>query len=89
VSHLTEPVPTQLVDRYLNDNTQYGLYIIGWFNCKQWDSKDSRKPPVSNIEKARAKFEAQAADLSKQGLKIKAVVLDTSLRSQPDKSPSI
>jgi len=72
---------TQLVDRYLKDNScQHGIYLVGWFNCKQWDKKDSRKPPKLSIEEARQKFETQAAELSKQGVKVKAVVLNTSLR---------
>jgi hypothetical protein len=78
---LDTAMQTQLVDRYLKDNScQNGLYLIGWFNCKQWDTKDSRKPPKLSIEEARHKFETQAAELSKQGVKVKAVVLNTSLR---------
>ena len=79
--YLDTAMQTQLVDRYLKDNScQHGLYLIGWFNCKQWDRKDSRKPPKMSIEEARQKFETQAAELSKQGVKVKAVVLNTSLR---------
>jgi hypothetical protein len=79
--HLDIAMQTQLVDRYLKDNScQHGLYLIGWFNCKQWDTKDSRKHPKLSIEEARQKFETQAAELSKQGVKVKAVVLNTSLR---------
>lgn len=78
---LDTAMQTQLVDRYLKDNScQHGLYLIGWFNCKQWDTKDSRKPPKLSIEEARKKFETQAAELSNQGVKVKAVVLNTSLR---------
>ena len=89
---LNNAMKTQLVDAYLENVTQYGIYLIGWFNCEQWDRKDYRykkHPKRLDIDKAKKKFALQAADLSKQGLKIKAVVLDTSLRSQPDKSPSI
>ncbi|MEP1077235.1 hypothetical protein NDI52_17685 [Leptolyngbya sp. PL-A3] len=78
---LDTAMQAQLVERYLKDNRcQHGLYLIGWFNCKQWDNKDSRKPPKLNIEEARQKFEAQATELSKQGIKVKAVVLNTALR---------
>ncbi|MBD2314297.1 hypothetical protein H6G20_21750 [Desertifilum sp. FACHB-1129] len=78
---LDTAMQTQLVDRYLKDNScQHGLYLIGWFNCKQWDRKDSSKPPKLSIEEAIQKFETQAAELSKQGVKVKAVVLNTSLR---------
>jgi len=78
---LNVAMQTQLVERYLKDNRcQHGLYLIGWFNCNQWDNKDSRKPPKLSIKEARQKFETQAADLSKQGVKVKAVVLNTALR---------
>jgi hypothetical protein len=78
---LDTAMQAQLVERYLKDNRcQHGLYLIGWFNCKQWDNKDSRNPPKLNIEEAKQKFEAQAAELSKQGIKVKAVVLNTALR---------
>lgn len=78
---LDNAMETQLVNRYLKDNTcQHGLYLIGWFNCKQWDKKDSRKPPKIKLEKAREKFEAQAAELSQQGVKVRAFVLNTALR---------
>ena len=82
---LNSAMETQLVDGYLKCVTQYGIYLIGWFNCKQWDKKDSRKPPKLSPKEAQKKFETQAVNLSKQGLKIKAVILDTSLRSLPDK----
>lgn len=79
--NLDTAMQTQLVDRYLRDNScQHGLYLVGWFNCEQWDKEDSRKPPKLNIEEAKQKFEAQAAELSKQGVKVKAVILNTSLR---------
>ncbi len=72
---------TQLVDRYLKDNScQHGLYLVGWFNCNQWDSNDSRKSPKLSLEEARDKFVAQAAELSSQSVKVKAVVLNTALR---------
>lgn len=79
--YLDTAMQTQLVGRYLKDNScQHGLYLVGWFNCKQWDRKDSRKPPKLSIEDARQRFETQAVGLSEQGIKVKAVVLNTSLR---------
>lgn len=74
---------TQLVDRYLKDNRcKHGLYLIGWFNCPQWDNKDSRKQqsPKISIEEARKQFDAQAAELSQQSTRIKAFVMNTALR---------
>ncbi|PXF57618.1 MAG: hypothetical protein C4B59_14925 [Candidatus Methanogaster sp.] len=74
---------TQLVDRYLRDNRcQHGIYLVGWFNCDQWDGEDSRrkKCPNHNIYTEQEKLDAQAADLSQQGVRIKAFVMNTALR---------
>lgn len=73
----------QLVNRYLKDNTcQHGLYLIGWFNCEQWDKSDSRKgkSPKISIDEAREKFDKQAKQLSQLGVQVKAFVLNTALR---------
>lgn len=82
-SGLKTAMETQLVNRYLQDNTcQYGLYLIGWFNCDQWDSSDYRKnkaPKMSAVE-AQNKFNQQAEDLSLSGVMVKAFVLNTALR---------
>lgn len=80
---LDHAMKTQLVDRYLRDNRcQHGLYIIGWFDCVQWDSNDYRKTQVPQLSKAeaKAKFEAQAEELLKQGVRIRAFILNTALR---------
>lgn len=79
---LNHEMKTQLVDRYLKDNRcQHGLYLVGWFNCNQWDSEDYRKGqvPKISIDEARRQFDDQAASLSQQGLRIKAFVIDTAL----------
>ena len=80
---LNHAMKTQLVDRYLKDNRcQYGLYLVGWFNCIQWDEKDSRKQrsPKISIDKARIQFDTQAVELSQQNTRIKAFVMNTALR---------
>ncbi|MDO8743717.1 MAG: hypothetical protein Q7J76_01235, partial [Candidatus Brocadiaceae bacterium] len=80
---LNHAMKTQLVDRYLKDNRcQYGLYLVGWFNCIQWDEKDSRKQrsPKISIDKARIQFDTQAVELSQQNTRIKAFVVNTALR---------
>lgn len=80
---LNEAMETQLVDRYLKDNTcKHGLYLIGWFNCPQWDNQDyrKRKTPKITLEEAKAKFDQQAKDLSVSGINVKAFVLNTALR---------
>lgn len=80
---LYDAMKTQLVDRYLKDNRcQHGLYLIGWFDCAQWDSNDPRKSQVPQLSRAeaKAKFEAQAEELSRQGVRIRAFILNAALR---------
>ncbi len=74
---------TQLVDRYLKDNPcRHGLYLIGWFKCDQWDNSDDRKRRTPQLDKdgARKRFDTQAADLSQEGIRIKAFIMNTAIR---------
>jgi hypothetical protein len=81
-AELYTAMETQLKERYLRDNKcDHGIYLVGWFNCPQWDPTDSRKPPAEMLEGARKRFTEQANDLSKDGIPIRAFVLNTSLRS--------
>ncbi len=78
---LETAMKTQLKDRYLqNSHCQHGLYLVGWFNCDQWDEKDYRKTgaPKQSLHEAQQRFDAQAKDLSGDGLHIETLVLDTS-----------
>jgi hypothetical protein len=80
---LETAMSSQLVERYLKDNQcQHGLYVVGWFNCPQWDPEDSRhrQAPKYGIEEARKRFGAQAAEISKGTVRVKALVIDTALR---------
>ena len=71
-----------LKDRYLKDNKcDRGIYLVGWFNCPQWDTSDSRKQPAGTREEAMKRFNDQATALSKDGITIRGFVLNTSLRS--------
>lgn len=73
----------QLVERYLADNScPYGLYLVGWFNCQQWDSKDTREKqaPKITLSKARKLFDDQAQHLTSADNIVQAYVLDTALR---------
>lgn len=73
----------QLVNRYLRENEcRHGLYLVGWFNCEQWDDADPRKAraPKHGADVARERFEEQARRLSQGGLLIRSVVLDTAMR---------
>lgn len=81
---LDQAMETQLKNRYLKDNqSQTGLYLVGWFNCNQWDESDPRKKKCSGISKdeAREKLESQAATLAADGATLRAFVLDTRLSS--------
>jgi predicted NACHT family NTPase len=80
---LEQGMKEQLVDRYLKDNRcQHGLYLIGWFNCAQWDDKDYRKSraPKLTISQAQEQYEAKASELSRGGRCVKALVINTALR---------
>jgi hypothetical protein len=80
---LQTAMESQLVSRYLAENTcNYGLYLIGWFNCPQWDSKDlrSKKSSEITINEARATFNSQAEMLSSSGNVVRAYVMNTALR---------
>lgn len=80
---LDHAMETQLVGRYLEDNPcLHGLYLVGWFNCRLWDDKDYRKSnaPKISLDEARKTFDAQAENLSKEGKRIRAFVMDTTLR---------
>jgi hypothetical protein len=74
---------TQLVDRYLADNRcPFGLYLVGWFMCPQWDKADYRKSdtPQLTLEKAQETFRYQAAELSSAVVHLKSFVLNAALR---------
>ncbi|BAU65885.1 hypothetical protein STA3757_32810 [Stanieria sp. NIES-3757] len=82
-NELNTAMETQLVNRYLKDSTcQHGLYLVGWFNCDQWNDSDSRKgkAPKINIEEARQQFTQQAEQISQSNIVVKAFVLNAALR---------
>lgn len=82
-AELETAMEIQLVKRYLKDNQcQYGIYLVGWFCCVQWDSDDYRKgnTPKKSIEEIQSQLDNQADALSKQGVQIKAFVMNTALR---------
>jgi hypothetical protein len=81
--HLASAMKTQLVERYLAETrTSHGLYVVGWYNCDKWNSTDWRikKAPRYDKDEAQRRLDAQAAELSRGGKVVRAVVLNTSLR---------
>jgi hypothetical protein len=86
--YLMTAMQTQLRDRYLRDNAcPFGLYLVGWFTCPQWDPKDYRRhvTPKLTLDEARARDEAraslqlQAETLSSDEVHLKAFVLHAAL----------
>jgi hypothetical protein len=78
---LDTAMQTQLKEQYLtNNHCQHGLYLVGWFNCDQWDEEDYRKAraPMLKLEEAKDRFAIQARNLSLDGVHIKAFILNTS-----------
>jgi hypothetical protein len=81
-NELKTAMDTQLLKRYLIDEQhRYGLYLVGWFHCNQWDVKDYRKKKNSDMtfDEAQAFLDKQAIGLSKDGRQIRALVVNTSL----------
>ena len=80
---LKTAMQTQLAERYLKDNQcDYGLYLVGWFPCEQWDEEDGRKSrtPKITLEQAREKFAYQAQELSQNEKTIESFVMNAALR---------
>jgi hypothetical protein len=79
---IKKDIKEQLVDRYLKDNyCNYGLYVIYWPLCAQWDDRDkAKKRPLKDIERAKRNYARYASDLSQGSVQIKACVIDTGLK---------
>ncbi|MCA9029807.1 MAG: hypothetical protein KDA69_01280 [Planctomycetaceae bacterium] len=74
---------TQLRNRYLKDNLcDDGIYVVGWFACDSWDSRDRRRrqTPKWALADAREFFFRQSQTLSDDSTSISSFVFDTSLR---------
>lgn len=81
---LESAMETQLKNRYLKDNAcRFGLYLVGWFNCSQWDSDDRRQAQAPRLTRTEAqkKFNDQSLMLSDHSVTLKAFVLDAALLS--------
>ena len=76
----------QLLNRYLNKKSYtHGIYLVGWYQCKQWDKEDYRNKdtPFTTIEEAKDFFNKQADKLSfDSNKKIQANVLNCALRQK-------
>jgi len=80
---LYKEMEAQLADRYLRDNRcRHGLYLVGWFNCPQWDPEDRRQKTAARRElvKTQKRLEAKASDISQQGLRVEPLIINVALR---------
>lgn len=80
---LKTAMKSQLRDRYMTDyDCQYGLYVVGWFDCPAWDEADKRKRNPWKWLKGEAFriLRKQATKLSQQGILIKVAMINAELR---------
>lgn len=85
-SGIETDMETQLAEQYLAESAcQSGIYLVGWFNCSQWDDDDYRRADSfkHQLQDLKDQLERQALQVSKNGLKITTVLLDASLRELP------
>ena len=73
----------QLYRDYMKQsNTNFGVYLIGWFSCDRWDNQDYKKKQVPNgtIKEIREKFSEQSIKLNeKASITVKSFVLDATI----------
>ena len=74
-------IENQLLERYLKKgNRQYGLYLVGWYNCEAFDHQIDYIG-TSTFEEAKQLFYKRANELSRDDKTIKSFVLNCSLRN--------
>ena len=80
---LLTAMETQLLGRYLKDNfCRHGLYLVGWFNCPQWDRKDPRWKKAKNLDLIPLEMQLakQAEQLSKDSnVRLQSFILNATL----------
>jgi hypothetical protein len=80
---LWDAMKTQLVDRYLgHGDANRGIYLVGWFACAKWNDRgDSRhRRSRMSIASSQCRLDRQAAELSNDTVRVRALVIDASLR---------
>ncbi len=81
---LKSVMQSQLAERYIaNNNSDHGVYVVGWFESTEWDSEDWRRDAARrtrlSLDEARVTFDQQAATLSNGERTLNALVLDMHL----------
>ncbi|NMB55395.1 MAG: hypothetical protein GYA15_11895 [Leptolinea sp.] len=83
---LGSAMENQLVKRYMKDALcRAGIYLVGWYECPQWDNTDSKRLKSqkyirNNLEQ---ELKNQALQLSENDIRIREYIMDVSLR-HPD-----
>lgn len=82
---LFDCMKSQLVEKYLEKtDCKHGLYVVGWFNCPQWDTTDPRYKRANvrrrrNIDRIQRRLNRGASKLSRGDISVQAFILDASL----------
>jgi len=78
---VSKDMQLQLSDRYLRDNpSSDGLYVVGWFRCRQWRDSDCVWPATTTYEDSVKALEDQALRLTTDQQMIRSFVVNASLR---------
>lgn len=73
---LYDAMETQLKNKYLSHNDcRHGLYLVGWFNCLQWNSTIHK----TSFNELETNLSQQANRLSRSNIMLKSKVLDCRL----------
>lgn len=73
----------QLIDDYMvRTGARVGFLLVGWFEKDGWDPSDHRRDssPAGTIDDLQAHLNEQASALSKDGILIRAIVIDYRMR---------
>lgn len=74
----------QLVERYMRDTAASdGIYVVAWPDLESWtDVTDTRRPVLASLERkvVEAELAAQAAELARDGARVRVVHLDIAYR---------
>ncbi|WP_410790636.1 NACHT domain-containing protein [Kribbella sp. C-35] len=81
---IIDSIQSQLVSRYMADfQTNYGIYIVVWFDLDSWSNTDSRKSKAASHgsrESLLSRLQEQATEQLSYGHMVEVVVLDASLQ---------
>jgi len=74
---------SQLADDYMAaSGLTHGLYLLGWFDSDAWESGAGRSECRGGRESALRQLEKMASELSIDGRRVSAYVMDTALRAR-------